>query len=556
MIDPQAVSGVTQHNEHQPTTLRRADWRFLLPRPPEGSFRHLVLLGGPPGLRERLIEVGFARRVSTSIPADRSADAVVVLYDAQVALDEAIACLVPQGMFYCEIDRRSAATFALTPRRMQRSLKALGLSTIGLYWVAPNFTACKRYIPLDTSGALRWYFDTLYYPGTFTDHLLERGVRLYTKLEGSRFALVAPCYCVTAVVDPATNDVPSIFGHAGLPSNLKAAGTRPVLLTSGQDDASRVIMVPFGQENTEPWAVIKISRLPEFNINTEREQSILEEVRLRLHPPMRDTIPIPYGILQYDNLKVAVESFTPGHSLSVSSGRWRTSFQHQRSDLHLAAEWLRRFHLETQVRHNQRSDAQITCWVNELLFSYEQMFGQTVSEERLFVLAREQASMLEGSFLPVVWMHYDFGPWNLYRARDNFFVIDWEFGRDWERGRFGPALCDLLYFVTYWMHIVGHLYTEEDELRGLYDLFIKRDPEDETTAEVHRVIDEYMRALNIDRRFLPVLLVYTWVEQALHRSQRKQLLGQVEDTLRANNRVVKYIGVLAEHAVALFDTPS
>ena len=28
-------------------SLRRVDWRFLLPHPPEGAFRHLVLLGGP-----------------------------------------------------------------------------------------------------------------------------------------------------------------------------------------------------------------------------------------------------------------------------------------------------------------------------------------------------------------------------------------------------------------------------------------------------------------------------------------------------------------------------
>ena len=52
----------------QRASLRRADWRFLLPNPPEGSFQHLVLLGGPAGLAKRIVEEGIARRVSCEIP--------------------------------------------------------------------------------------------------------------------------------------------------------------------------------------------------------------------------------------------------------------------------------------------------------------------------------------------------------------------------------------------------------------------------------------------------------------------------------------------------------
>jgi hypothetical protein len=253
---------------------------------------------------------------------------------------------------------------------------------------------------------------------------------------------------------------------------------------------------------------------------------------------------------------VAIERLTLGHSISVSSGGWHVPFQQQVSDLYLAADWLRQFHRETQLANNQPINTEPTCLINNLLSEYVQTFGQTATEKQLFELTRQQANALEGTFLPIVLMHYDFGPWNLYRNGNKLAVIDWEFGRDWERGRFGPALCDLLYFVTYWTHVVCRLHTEADELRGLYDLFIKRDFGDERTAKVHRVIDEYMRALNIDPRFLPVLLVYTWVEQALHRTHRKQMVGEVEAALRDNNRIVKYIGVLADHARTLFETPS
>jgi hypothetical protein len=109
--------------------LRRADWRFLLPAPADGSYQHLVLLGGHPGLVERLRDAGIARRVSNELPAGEPVDVVAILHGAATpgTVRRAIDVLTPGGSLYCEIDRRSANTLMMTPGRMRRLLRAHSL---------------------------------------------------------------------------------------------------------------------------------------------------------------------------------------------------------------------------------------------------------------------------------------------------------------------------------------------------------------------------------------------------------------------------------------------
>jgi hypothetical protein len=536
----------------QPASLRRADWRFLLPSPPGGAFQHLVLLGGSSDLAARIVEVGLADRVSSELPRDRSADALVVLHDAGVALNAAVTCLLSGGVLYCEIDRRSVSALSTTPHRVRRSLHDIGLSTTGVYWAAPDFDRCKRYLPLDVAVALRWYLGTLYTAGTMSLRLLEIALHIYTGLRIHRFAPLVPCLAVTAVAGSDQCSAPSVLGHPKIPMELRQPGLRPVVLTSGQDDASRVVMLPFVPSGTSPTAVLKISRLAAFNANTEREQITLSELRTHLDASMRRTIPQPLGTFRYGDLIVGVESCAPGHSLWTSSGRWRASVRQQIDDLHLASRWLGEFHRQALVARVPWDDAAIERWVETPFSAYTCTFGLTPDEEQLLVAIRRHARVLVGAHLPIVWLHHDFGPWNLYRADRELTVVDWEFGRDWQRDRYGPALCDLLYFVTYWNHAVRHLNDQAAEMRGFYQLFVAPNEGDDRLQSVHRAIAEYMTALDIDRGFLLPLLVYTWIEQALHQLARKRALGNGSMDARQGIGCIHYIAVLAGHIEQLF----
>jgi Phosphotransferase enzyme family len=534
---------------------RRADWRFLLPTPPTGSFEHLVLLGGPAGVAEAVVELGLARRVSCEMPTEqppesdgvRFADALIVLHDAGVAPWRAARCLLPGGFLYCEIDRHLPSFLTFTPARAHRALAGAGLSPLGVYWPVPHFENCRKYVPLDVSGALRWYLSTLFVATTLHLRLVELGVRALTGLRVRRFAPLVPYYSVTAVRPPTQGLVPSLLAHDALPEELREPDVRPLVLTSGQDDGSRLVMLPFGADDVQPKAVLKVARLPAFNINTEREQATLTAVRAPLDRSMRHTVPEPLGTLRYGSLAVGVETCAPGVPLATSSGRWDAPLHRRIDDLRLAASWLADFHRQAQVRRPSWDEPEIAQWIEMPIAAYIRAFGVTSAEDELFTEIRRHSRRPVGASLPIVFLHNDFNPWNLYRSGQRLTVIDWEFGRDWEHERFGPALCDLLYLVTHWSFTVRHLVAEDEQVRYVQKLFVERDPRDPVSGAAQVVLADYMCELAIDPRFLPLLLVYTWIERALDHTNRQRSLGRPVRDSRAGNQFVRYIATLAQH---------
>jgi hypothetical protein len=530
---------------------RRADWRFLLPSA-EGFFQHLVIQGGSEQLARQIAETGMAGDVSAGLPTRPTADAVVVLAEAQPDYGAIAERLVTGGVLYLEVDRRSAPTAALAPQRVERALRRAGLTPTGLYWAAPDFRRCKRYIPLDRPEAFQWYLSTLYRAGTPLFRFLEIGLRLYMSNRNRRFAPLAPCFAVTAVKGSPRASLPSVLGHPAVPGAVGVPGSRPVVLTSGHDAASRAVILPFAPGSCQPSAVLKVSTLPKFNENTELEQVTLTEIRTYLDAPMRRTIPQPLGLFQYGPLSVGVESGAAGMPLNVSSGRWNASVQRQEADLQHASRWLTQFHLQANLRRIVWDTTALQRWVTATLAAYSEIFGLTAPEQYLFARMRRHAQGLLGTEFPLVWVHGDFGPWNLYRAADELTVIDWEYNHTCERGRFGLALYDLLYFVTYWTYLVRRLNTEAAELQGFHGLFIETSAASWHIAAVRQAITQYMAALDILPRFLPLVLVFLWVEQALHHFSRRQSLGETQADPRTGNRSVKYIALLAEHANTLF----
>jgi thiamine kinase-like enzyme len=331
---------------------------------------------------------------------------------------------------------------------------------------------------------------------------------------------------------------------------------RPLLLTSGQDDASRLIMLPFAshpaQQGQEPVAVIKIASDAKFNNETEVEQTVLQEVRERLDDKTRQSVPEPLGTFHYRGLAVGIESCAPGATLWASSGAWGVSSQRKIDDLELSVKWLTAFHRQTESARLPWDQGAIERWIEMPIAAYAQVRDVTAAEEHLFSAMRSHANTLIGAELPLVWQHNDFAPWNLYRKGDHLTVIDWEFNRDWEHTRAGPALCDLLYFVTYWNNITHHLYSLEAELAGMRTLFVEAAPRRQTTQAARQAIANYMAALKIDWRFLPLLLVYTWTERLVYSYGRAQKLAGEGSKSRTADKFANYIALFAAHAETLF----
>ncbi len=61
-----------------------------------------------------------------------------------------------------------------------------------------------------------------------------------------------------------------------------------------------------------------------------------------------------------------------------------------------------------------------------------------------------------------------------------------------------------------------------------------------------------MEQLGIDERFLPLLLIYAWIEKAITYAEAQREYGRAAVGDRAGNRSAAYIGILAEHVEQLF----
>ncbi|OFW15519.1 MAG: hypothetical protein A3F70_12525 [Acidobacteria bacterium RIFCSPLOWO2_12_FULL_67_14] len=524
---------------------RRADWRFLLPMPDSQPFAHMVLLGGPPGLAALLRALGVALDISRSVPPGRTADAVVVLHDSPIAPHRAALALAGGGVFYAEVDRRTARGLLETPRRLCRRLRAARLRPSALYWVVPHFDDARRFVPLDSAGALDWYFDAAWRQLSYARMAAARLARLWMRGNSARFGSVAPCYSVVAVEDSVSTTIPAVLTDLTLKSHLIDSGASFALVTSGQDDGSRVVMLPFGRGEA-PRAAIKVSRLPAFNGHTTREHRRLLRLRSQLSADLRPTLPRPYQASSWHGLAVAVESFAPGPSMAASTGYRGATAAQQIDDLRAATEWLARVHSQWQVSEAAWTDSEIDRWVEGPCRDYARTFGFDIRTDRLFTDTYGHAQQLRGKRCPIVLQHDDFGPWNVHRSDQGLTVIDWEADGEVPQGG-APALQDLIYFVTHWFFVAMRAHSRSSR-RHAYERLVASNPgSDIAIAAARAAVDSYMRALRIDPAFLRVLTVVTWVRHAVARHLRDQS-SPVE-----HNQYVDYVKTLAVYAHVLFD---
>jgi aminoglycoside phosphotransferase (APT) family kinase protein len=291
--------------------------------------------------------------------------------------------------------------------------------------------------------------------------------------------------------------------------------------------------------------VIKVSKLPALNSALENEQKTMAEIRRLLDPALRRSIPKPLRVSRWGDITVATETYSPGESLQNSSSRWGKPREAKLNDLRLAAAWLAEFHCQTEVSRSPWSAAERTRFVDEPLEAYGRAFGTTDGEELLFAEAGRYAESVSGAPLPIVLRKPDFFGSNVIRSGREVSVVDWE------NPHLGPALCDLLRFIGPWSDVVSRARSDgtADSFRKL---FFPSGGGDAISDAVHQVIAQYMERLSMDRRLLPLLLLYTWVDRALHHFEKQLLHGERPDDARAGNRHVGRVTVLAEHSDRLF----
>lgn len=539
--------------------LRQCDWRFLLPTPPGGMFEHLVLLGAPEGLAKAMVQAGIAGRVSERVPKERCADALVILHRSNATVASGAGCLRSDGVVYWEIDRRRLRRCLTSVGRGFKALLSAGLSTMSAHWVRPGFTNPQVYLPLGDDSVLRWYSSNAYTATTLKERAFEWLLRLLSALGPRVREGLIPAFALTAALGT-EKPAPSILGQSSLGGDLWRAGRRPrgsgrladreqlLLLTGGRDDWNRVIAMPFPPGGPDPLAVLKLSRMADRNVHTEREQKVLGEIRTAVDADLRRTLPEGFGTFAWRGLTVGMESYVSGRLLAATAARRGNSLRRKIDDLNLAVEWLIAFHRQTEIRRTAWGDEELAAWSAGALGKYEAVFGLTPAERNLFEKTRQRHRELAASPFPIVWYHSAFSAWNICRHNNDIGVFDWE------SAEHGPALFDLIYFVYRWNQELGPPRARGGHLRAFRELFLVLPNSHPAARAARQAIDRYTRTLKIDPRCLPLAVVVLWALHAITRADRARRLTRAGSDVRRGNAYVGYLGVLAADAEGLFQS--
>jgi len=192
------------------------------------------------------------------------------------------------------------------------------------------------------------------------------------------------------------------------------------------------------------------------------------------------------------------------------------------------------------------STEDVYTYVDLPIVSYDRQLGTTPPEAELFAGLKRLARELKGAQLPIVWQHGDFSNLNTLRNGQRLHVVDWE------QAAPGVPLDDLLHFARLWLYLVCKA-TRDESFARFQDLFLRRGHPGAAVGAARAAISAYMGAVEVDRRFLPLLLAVGCVRRASDRLAGQVLLSCRAADPRDGNRYVTYVDLLSDNREALFD---
>ena len=373
------------------------------------------------------------------------------------------------------------------------------------YWALPDHDRPHRFVPLRRRGPIRWYARSLLIlsgPGRrLVPHLLA--------LAGPRLLrLVAPSQVLVGVRSP---------GRGAGRACRTPDGADRFVLTSGNDDRSRTVVCEFDPGSVHPDRVRKVPTHPAANEVARLEQESLSAAVDRLPVALAGGVPKPLGIERIGALISGTETGVPGVALTVSSGGGNR--RRALADLELAAAWLRGLGAATRTEDRWDQTA-VSTW---LVTPGER--GATADGARSLAAHLGNMALAHPDLVLVrTWRHHDFGPWNLFRDRDRLYVVDWEW---WPPpgDRSGPALADLVYLVTYWLHAAGGHHDLSAQAELSRQLWIEPRPRSALVREARALIADEAAALGLAPAAIPLVVGHTWLDQVAHVADRQRELG-------------------------------
>jgi hypothetical protein len=468
-------------------------------------------------LARRLVQAGIAAEVKLESAADQKFDVVVSLGGDEWPLEELVGKLTQGGSLYAEVDRTRRG--APSPAASKRTLVRAGFGDVQLYWAWPRLDSRRIYLPIDAPQALSWFLNSIYSAPNSRRRLAGWVLRLAARIwDGIPSALVRG-YAVTASRAP--SPAAASIVTATRPATGDHSGSRPLLIANSNDELGRVVVLLMPLAGGEPSHVAKLARLPDRNWLCEREFQALTRLRSSIGTELAATIPRPVALLEAGGLSISVEEFIPGRAIGAfGDGAPGRRSGNAVDDLEAAAEWLARFHRDAPAGRIEWSAGSSSEWLDEPFARFSSLVSPSVELSRLVERARRSADSIEGITIPLVWQHYAYGPWNVFRNRSEVGVIDWEDASP------GLPLVDLIYFVIRWYEHFTRVRGRHERVAAFESLFCESRAGGPLVAAARKVVAEYLVRLGIRGEFEIIALTAFLLARATSRAERSRRLAE------------------------------
>jgi hypothetical protein len=484
---PSSAVGLSE--ERRNALLRRADWRFLLPR-----------------LRPAAAVCFADGSLAESLPNGST------LRLAWRALEPGATCYTEWRSSWWQV-----------PSRVRRRLERAGFVDVHCYAPRPDPDTHPPgvWLPLDSDAAIRHFLDHEREPATLRRRLVRR-VRRALWGRGGRLRL-SPTICAVARRPELPTETDAAVPHDGRTGGSRAPGfARAIdgelrrgwsswgiegtpdrlswsLLTGGERSINKVVALGFAGPSPEPRLVVKMARVEEAATALRREAEALRVLEARTGP-----LPGAPRLLfeaEHDGSYLIGESALAGRPLT-SVLRLENSAALARQ----ATEWLTRLAVPARPEphaapaESRLSDAQARV-VDAAVGHFAASFA-SVLDPAMLRDTEEAISTLRA--LPLVHEQRDFSPWNVLLAADGeLAVLDWESSEP-----DGLPMLDLVYFLTY-LPVTLEQALDADASRAVYrDL---RDPSTRWGSLASDCLATYAQRVGVPWDAAHPLRLLTWM---------------------------------------------
>lgn len=515
---------------------RRIDWTLLLPSSVVLPVKEVLMLGGSDELGQLLVDHGVAAAWRRPLTRTDRCAFVVAWEDCPFDLARIVGHLGPDALLYMEIDRRHLGFWRkrfrrLGQRSVRRGLARGGCQIFSTHIVTPDLVDPRRYLPMDHARAIRWHLRALFVAGTPATRAARACLSavLSTPIAGAVIRLVTSRYIV---IGRTATDSSSPLGVP-----MARTGERVIVVTSGYDQASRAVVLPFEPGDWSPRFAVKVASSPRTAVGTLREHERLIRLHATLPPETARALPGPMGMYTLAGRTACVQSCARGPSMNVTVGRWGQPWRAKCDDLDAVVEWLIEFATATRV--------DVATAQKDWTLIYEEAIATFQFSPEVVELLGEARRIARSTPLGdiAVHQHYDAAPWNVHIDTAEPMLIDWETDDLRPADCLGPALADILYLVMYWYFLASGAESESEEEAAIVRLFATRAPADAGVLAARAAIDRALVGLGLERQAVPAVLAALWAEQAVYTHQRRVRLGAPIDT--GGSRPEAFLRILA-----------